>query len=107
MHDKKLWFKAKRYGYGWYPCTWQGWVVILLYLIGLFSASYSIELSEPNISRGLMFFFPQMFVLTIFLMLISSAKGEKARWRWGNKPIEHENNSVKEQNTQNNNASKD
>ena len=28
----QLWFKAKKYGYGWYPATWQGWLVILVYL---------------------------------------------------------------------------
>ena len=22
---QKLWFKAKLYGWGWYPCSWEGW----------------------------------------------------------------------------------
>ena len=32
---KQLWFKAKTYGYGWYPVTWQGWLVILIYVLGV------------------------------------------------------------------------
>ena len=24
----KYWFKAKTYGYGWTPATWQGWGII-------------------------------------------------------------------------------
>ncbi len=24
----KYWFKAKNYGWGWYPATWQGWLIL-------------------------------------------------------------------------------
>ena len=29
----KLWFKAKKYGYGWYPATWQGWTIMVFWLV--------------------------------------------------------------------------
>ena len=27
------WFKAKLYGWGWTPAKWQGWLVVLTYII--------------------------------------------------------------------------
>ena len=33
MKNKKIWFKAKRYGWGWYPSTWQGAVCIFIWVI--------------------------------------------------------------------------
>lgn len=30
-NPKGYWFKAKLYGWGWTPVTWQGWCVILVY----------------------------------------------------------------------------
>lgn len=34
LHDnpKGYWFKAKPFGWGWTPVTWQGWLVILVYI---------------------------------------------------------------------------
>jgi hypothetical protein len=32
-----------------------------------------------------MSFFPRIFILTVFLLIIADAKGEEAYWRWGNK----------------------
>ena len=37
MENKKLWFRAKRYGWGWYPCSWQGWAVLAMYVFALLS----------------------------------------------------------------------
>lgn len=25
--SKNIFFKAKKYGWGWYPATWQGWAI--------------------------------------------------------------------------------
>ena len=27
------WFAAKRYGFGWVPCSWQGWLVLAVFLL--------------------------------------------------------------------------
>jgi len=29
------WFRKKRRGYGWTPCTWQGWVVMAVFTAGV------------------------------------------------------------------------
>jgi hypothetical protein len=81
---KKLWFKAKRYGYGWYPVTWQGWGVLLMYIFALLSDATFANHYLHSVSDFLMGFFPRFFILTVFLIIICDAKGEPARWRWGN-----------------------
>jgi hypothetical protein len=78
----KYWFKAKTYGYGWYPATWQGWLIILAYItiFGVF-----IYIFETDIEKYLVFYFISVFILTGLLIYVSYKKGEPTKWRWGKK----------------------
>jgi hypothetical protein len=74
--DSKVWFPAKRYGWGWgLPSTWQGWIVLALYL-------------GFTITSALVFNKPVSLIviaaLTVVLIVICWLKGEKPRWLWGN-----------------------
>lgn len=80
--NNKYWFKAKRYGYGWTPATWQAWLVIFVYLI-IFSIL--VFIFNSNIEKYMNLYFISVFVLTGLLVYISYKKGEPARWRWGKK----------------------
>ena len=82
MEEKKYWFKAKTYGYGWYPATWQAWLIILVYL-AIFIVLVS--LFESNMEKYMVFYFISIFVVTGLLVYISYKKGEPAKWRWGKK----------------------
>ncbi len=89
LMDKKLWFKAKRYGWGWYPCTWQGWAVLVMYIFALVTNAVYVNNHETtSVSDFLRQFFPQWYILTVFLIIICAATGEEARWRWGSKKVE-------------------
>jgi hypothetical protein len=82
---KKVWFKAKRYGYGWYPATWQGWLIILIY-VGLIIADFRrIDAVQHSGSDTLINWVPDSVLLTILLLVICVKTGEKAKWRWGGK----------------------
>ena len=81
---KKLWFRAKRYGYGWYPMTWQGWLVIGVYVLIALADARLLEMS-PKSTTTLAWFIGIIVVATILLLIISWRTGEKARWRWGDK----------------------
>ena len=37
LEKSKLWFRAKNYGWGWYPCSWEGWTVLLIWVLLFFS----------------------------------------------------------------------
>ena len=86
-----LWFRAKRFGWGWYPVTWQGWAIILMYVFVLFANTRYINNHEFSNSDFLMQFFPQTYILTVFLIIICYTTGEKPRWRWGCKDSESGN----------------
>ena len=81
-----LWFKAKRYGYGWYPATKEGWLVMLAYaLLMLLPLPVLGVIGFTNVT-GAQFaavFVPYTTALTIALLVIAARTGEKPRWRWG------------------------
>ena len=83
VEEKKLWFRAKRYGYGWVPVTWQGWGVIVMYLFVILTDALFVDNHSHSVSDSLMTFFPHWFILTVFLIIICDARGERAKWRWG------------------------
>ena len=79
--EKKYWFRAKTYGWGWgLPLTWQGWCVLILYLGGILAASIFLS---PAI-------YPSRFgaivaLLTVAMVVVCWKTGEPPGWRWGNK----------------------
>jgi uncharacterized membrane protein YhaH (DUF805 family) len=79
MNDPKpYWFPAKRYGWGWGPPrTWQGWVVLVVWLGIIISASPWIAL------KSTMLFFVFIILMSAVLISICYLKGEPPRWRWG------------------------
>lgn len=82
---KTYWFKAKRYGYGWYPATWQGWFVLGAAMVAMTSILVGIDQHSHSVSDTLIGIVIPEAVILGFLLLICVLTGEKARWRWGGK----------------------
>ena len=81
--SKQLWFKAKRYGWGWYPVTWQGWLILAVY-IGLNVLNFlRIDGKAGSASDTLFNFLPETFALTAILLFLCYKTGEKPGWHWG------------------------
>jgi hypothetical protein len=83
----KHWFKAKRYGWGWYPATWQGWALTLLFCV-LFATStllytYALGIRPDHVFALASTFICFITICTGFLLWICYTHGEKPRWRWG------------------------
>lgn len=83
MKSDNYWFKAKRYGWGWYPSSWQGWTVLALYIGALVWKFRGIDAYSHSASDTLLGLVVPYVVLTVLLILICYATGEKPRWRWG------------------------
>ena len=85
--QKKLWFKAKSFGWGWYPSTPEGWVITLAYIVLVVGGS-AWYVGEAE-SDALYFygFFPFVLLLTVLLIWICWKTGEKPEWRWNGKPL--------------------
>ncbi len=71
----KKWFKNKLYGWGWYPATWQGWAILLAYIL-------VVVLLHMIFGKTAMVFVVTI-ALTVLLITICAITGEKPRWRWG------------------------
>lgn len=81
----RLWFAAKRYGYGWYPSTWEGVLVTLGFVIGVVIPIPLLPLvgEEYGLLVSVLYLL-WAILLTTLLLWICVKRGEKARWRWGN-----------------------
>jgi hypothetical protein len=75
--DRKIWFPAKKYGWGWgVPCAWQGWVALMVYLILVSGASF---VYSPLDEMGA--WETCVVVFTLAFVGVCWWKGEKPRWR--------------------------
>lgn len=80
---KKPWFRAKRYGYGWRPNSWQGWTVLFIW-IALFAGIIAwLNLVFENAFIAVALSILAGAFLTGVLYVISMKTGEKPRWQWG------------------------
>lgn len=70
------WFKAKRYGWGWYPASWQGALILVGYMLLALAGSVWFQ-------NQLVYFAAFFAGLTVVLIYICYKTGEKPYWRWG------------------------
>ena len=84
--DKKLlWFKAKSFGWGWYPCTWQGWAILTAYTV-VFATTLTIMMnSKIEDNNYWVIYICWSVALFTGLLWVCYKYGEKPSWRWGNK----------------------
>ena len=98
--SKKLWFKARRYGWGWTPCSIEGWLVTVATAVLLLGGDVAIPMiaADPGEIRwrfGVLQHAPARLGIIAPLLawngLIVGAAlwicwktGERPRWRWRN-----------------------
>lgn len=83
---KKYLMKRRRYGWGWVPVTWQGWLLLAMqFAVILTAASFlPAKPAQPTISELVRFFL--IVALTIgVLILVTIQASPSPRWRWGKK----------------------
>ena len=80
----KIWFKRKKYGWGWTPSTWEGWLVITIWIF-VFILEFSKK--DNSLPKNIIF----ILMMIGLLIYISYKKGETPRWQWGNKKDEIDN----------------
>lgn len=75
MKHNKYWFKPKAFGYGATPTTWEGWVVVAVFIVYLLSISMLI--TEGNVGNYFLY-----FVVGIVALIIISKKRTDGEWKW-------------------------
>jgi len=79
--QRDIWFPAKRYGWGWgIPACWQGWVVLCAYMGLLVMGAFYIPHRKDAVDFAI-----YALVLSGLLILVCWKKGERPKWRWGDK----------------------
>ena len=86
MVVKKMWFKRKRYGFGWYPSTWEGWFILFIWLAVLILELVKVDNVWP---RNILF----VLIMIGILSYIMYERGERPKWQWG----EEEKNNLEKQ----------
>lgn len=75
---RRIWFPAKRYGWGWgLPTCWQGWAVLAAYIASLIPCVLFLREHHHALYVG------SIVGLSGLLTAICWMKGEKPGWRWG------------------------
>lgn len=80
---KKLWFKNKTYGWGWYPATWHGWVVLAVFIVLLVLNTLTLTTTPEPTRAALTWFFVREAALVALVLVICYKTGEKPHWQWG------------------------
>jgi hypothetical protein len=75
----KPWFHPKEYGYGsGLPCSWEGWVVLAIFLAVSIGASSAIREDVWKLPAAV------IAIDVVVLVVICAAKTRGGwRWRWG------------------------
>lgn len=81
MKFNKYWFKPKGFGYGASPTTWEGWAVVIIFIIYLLSLSFLLT-QEGNSTKYLLLVFAG--IIAVFLISKNKTDGEW-EWNWGGK----------------------
>lgn len=80
---KNLWFKNKKYGWGWTPATLNGWLVIAAYCCVVIGYPLLAELGYYSLSLPVLF--SVVAISTVSLTAVCYWKGESPAWNWGGK----------------------
>lgn len=77
----RYWFAAKRYGWGWTPATWEGWVVLGTYIVVVLVNFFRIRAQTTTVSETMSSFIPETAIITFFLFYVCLKTGENPSHR--------------------------
>lgn len=86
---RKLWFKRRMYGWGWYPACGEGWAVTVGFLVFVLFATIVlteyIERNPASTPMATLVFLIVMGLVTGGLIFVCYKTGEPPQWQWGDK----------------------
>lgn len=82
-NPKRYWFRRKLYGWGWTPATWQGWLVLLGFVLLMLLNGYRLGMTASPDDGTVSNFVLEIVGLSLLLIVICWQKGEPPKWQWG------------------------
>lgn len=76
---RRRWFASLNRGIGWKPATWQGWVIVIIYVVFVVWDFLRIDSASHSVSDTLLSFIPEALIATVILSFICYFTGEKPR----------------------------
>ena len=85
---KDFWFTPKKYGSGFYPSSWQGWIIILTALILICIAFYlsnpfADKTAEETVKDWLRFIIDFAVIHAVYFILAKDRVKGCVKCRWG------------------------
>lgn len=84
---REYWFRAKNYGWGWYPSSWQGWLTLLVYAFVSIWRIFEVDKMFDTTTSTVWRLIFELGFLTIILIAVCFLKGEKPEFRWAGKKV--------------------
>ncbi|HEX3538453.1 MAG TPA: hypothetical protein VHU15_16970 [Stellaceae bacterium] len=96
--ERPLWFKARRYGWGWTPASPEGWIVTIVAGVALLAGNYliailggpsgeirSVDDLMPRLSPSVVLVAVIVWNTLVLIptIWICWKTGERPRWNWG------------------------
>jgi surface polysaccharide O-acyltransferase-like enzyme len=81
-----LWFRARRYGWGWRPCSIEGWLVLLMFIAAVFASALIFNIHIRNggdVATSTIVYAGTVVALAAALIAVCWKTGERPRWNWG------------------------
>jgi len=87
----KYWFKPKKYGYGFFPISWEGWlatfILVVLVLLSAYVNNFFCGNSEKEVvleaKNGFRFLLDVLMISGLFTVLFKDKVKHGLQWRWG------------------------
>lgn len=95
LMTRRIWFRAKKYGWGWYPVTWQGWVVTLIGIFLIIRESIRIDMESQKGGDIMFGFFLPVLCIVALMLVTTYVTGEKPGWHWGDCPKNQKTDEIK------------
>ncbi|MBI4080308.1 MAG: hypothetical protein HY430_00890 [Candidatus Levybacteria bacterium] len=75
------WFKADSHGFGWSPATWQGWLILITYIVFIVGMFFKIDTVSHSGSDTIIGMVIPFLFATGILFALCLLTGEKPSWR--------------------------
>lgn len=77
----RYWFKRRRYGWGYTPVAWQGWLAVVLLLV--LTLAPTLWIGDAMSGWVIVGWLAWIVVVLAGFVALTFRTGPPARWRWG------------------------
>jgi predicted membrane channel-forming protein YqfA (hemolysin III family) len=81
---RELWFKRRRYGWGWTPVKWQGWIPIVGFFTVVIGGLLYLPFGDEEVTvQAVVAYLIYVALASVLLIVVGYQRGPEPRWRWG------------------------